>query len=133
MSNLKITTTKKARKAYGPEAIDVTDDVSSEDLGKLKQQFLENHINISAQQCKNITTSTVQQSQSGLWHSERRKRITASHFGSIVSRNPSKNHHTQNGILQEDTTIKEYKLKKAEENDNVCVQRSGLVIHPTHN
>ena len=35
MSNLKISTTKKARKAYGPEAIDVTDHVSSEDLGKL--------------------------------------------------------------------------------------------------
>jgi hypothetical protein len=62
MSNLKISTTKKARKTYGPEAIDVTDDVFSEDLGKLKQQFLENHINISAQQCKNINfneTSSV--------------------------------------------------------------------------
>jgi hypothetical protein len=52
--------------AYGPEAIDVADGVSFEDLGKLKQQFLENQINISAQQCKNITTSTIQQSQSGL-------------------------------------------------------------------
>jgi hypothetical protein len=71
--------------AYGPEAIDVADDVSFEDLGKLKQQFLENQINISAQQCKNITTSTIQQSQSGLWHSERRKRISASHFGSCFN------------------------------------------------
>ena len=129
--------------AYGPEAIDVADDVSFEDLGKLKQQFLENQINISAQQCKNITTSTIQQSQSGLWHSERRKRISASHFGSIVKRNPSLpiqifvrnmlyssfsgNHHTRNGILKEDTTIEEYRLKRAEENDNVCVQRSAVV------
>jgi hypothetical protein len=128
MSNLKISTTTNARKAYGPEDVDVTDDVSSEDLGKLKQQFLENHINISAHQCINITTSTVQQSQSGLSHSDRRKRITASHFGSIVKRNPSLpiqifvrnmlyssfsgNHHTRNGILQEDTTIEEYKLIK---------------------
>ena len=127
MSNLKISTTTNARKVYGPENIDATDDASSEDLGKLKQ-FLENYINISAQQCKNITTSTVQQSQSGLWNSERRKRITASHFGSIVKRNPSLsikkfvrnmlyssfsgNHHTRNGILQEDTTIEEYKLTK---------------------
>ena len=128
MSNLKISTTTNARKAYGPENIDVTDDASSEDLGRLKQ-FLENHINISAQQCKNITASTVQQSQSGLSHSERRKRITASHFGSIVKRNPSLpiqtfvrhmlyssfsgNHHTRNGILEEDTTIEEYKLIKS--------------------
>jgi hypothetical protein len=44
----------------------------------------------------------------------------------------SGNHHTRNGILQEDTTIEEYKLTKAEENDNVCVQRCGLVFHPTH-
>jgi hypothetical protein len=40
------------------------------------------------------------------------------------------NRHTRNGILQEDTTIEEYKLKKAEENENVIVHRSGLVIHP---
>ena len=40
------------------------------------------------------------------------------------------NLHTRNGILQEDTTIEEYKLKKAEENENVIVQRSGLVVHP---
>ena len=100
------------------------------------------------QQCQAITKSTIQQSQSGLWHSERKKRITASNFGSIVKRNPSLpvqkfvrnllytsfrgNHHTRNGILQEDTTIEEYKLKKAEESQNVCVEKSGLVIHPTH-
>ena len=40
------------------------------------------------------------------------------------------NRHTRNGILQEDTTIEEYKLNKAEENENVIVQRSGLVILP---
>lgn len=40
------------------------------------------------------------------------------------------NRHTRNGILQEDTTIEEYKLKKAEEKENVIVHRSGLVIHP---
>jgi hypothetical protein len=40
------------------------------------------------------------------------------------------NRNTRNGILQEDTTIEEYKLKKAEENENVIVQRSGLVILP---
>jgi hypothetical protein len=40
------------------------------------------------------------------------------------------NRNTRNGILQEDTTIEEYKLKKAEENQNLIVQRSGLVILP---
>lgn len=143
---LKTSTTKKARQAYGPEAIDITDDVSQSDLDQLQQSFIENHVNLSAQQCKTITTSTIQQSHSGLWHSERKKRITASNFGTIVKRNPSipiqklvrnmlystfhGNRHTRNGILQEDTTIEEYKLKKAEDNENVIVHRSGLVIHP---
>jgi hypothetical protein len=42
------------------------------------------------------------------------------------------NRHTRNGILQENTTIEEYKLKKAEEKENVCVKPCGLVIHPTY-
>ncbi|VDI15012.1 Hypothetical predicted protein [Mytilus galloprovincialis] len=146
-SSLKTSTTRKATRAYGPEATDVVEDVSATVLQKLQDNFLQTHINLSAQQCKNITTSTFHQSQSGLWHSERKKRITASNFGSIVKRNPSLpiakfvrtilyssfsgNRHTRNGINQEDTTIEDYKLKKAEENENVSVERSGLVIHHT--
>ncbi|CAG2231420.1 unnamed protein product [Mytilus edulis] len=124
MSCLKTSTSKKARKAYGPEAIDVTDDVSSDNLEKLKHDYLNLHIHLSELQRLNITNLTILQSQSGLWHTERKKRITASDFGSIVKRNPK-------GILEEETTIEEYKLKKAEESENVCVERSGLVIHPT--
>jgi hypothetical protein len=45
------------RQAYGPEAIDITDDVSQSDLDQLQQSFIENHVNLSAQQCKTITTS----------------------------------------------------------------------------
>ncbi|CAG2244247.1 unnamed protein product [Mytilus edulis] len=147
MSCLKTSTSKKARKAYGPEAIDVTDDVSSDNLEKLKHDYLNLHIHLSELQRLNITNLTILQSQSGLWHTERKKRITASDFGSIVKRNPSLltakfirtilystftgNYHTRKGILEEETTIEEYKLKKAEESENVCVERSGLVIHPT--
>jgi hypothetical protein len=43
-----------------------------------------------------------------------------------------RNRHTRNGILQEDTTIEEYKLKKAEEKENITVSRSGLTIHPEY-
>jgi hypothetical protein len=144
----KTNTTRKARRAYGPEAVKVTDDISTDDINKLQEEFMEKHINLSAQKCDNITKNTIQQSQSGLWHSERKKRITASNFGSIVRRNPplpielffrnmlyssfNGNRHTRNGILQENTTIEENKLKKAEENENVCVKPCGLVIHPTY-
>ncbi|XP_071148268.1 uncharacterized protein [Mytilus edulis] len=148
ISSLKGCTTRKARQSYGTDAIEVTTDVSTTALEKLQNDFLDTHINLSADQCKQITLSTVQQSQSGLWHSERHKRITASNFGSIIRRNPSLpinkfvrnllysqfkgNRHTRNGILQEDTTIEEYKLKKAEDNENIYVNKTGLVIHPTN-
>ena len=144
----KTSTTRRARRAYGPETVKVTDDISTDDLNKLQEEFMEKHINLSAQKCDNITKNTIQQSQSGLWHSERKKRITASNFGSIVRRSSSLpidkfvrnmlyssfngNRHTRNGILQENTTIVDYILKKAEENENVCVKPCGLVIHPTY-
>ncbi|CAG2223192.1 unnamed protein product [Mytilus edulis] len=119
-SSLKTSTTRKATRAYGPEATDVVEDVST--------TF--------------INLSQVFGIQKG------KKRITASNFGSIVKRNTSLpiakfvrtilyssfsgNRHTRNGINQEDSTIEEYKLKKAEENENVSVERSGLVIHHTN-
>jgi hypothetical protein len=148
ISTQKTSTTRKARRTYGPEAVKVTDDVSTDDLNKLEEEYMEKHINLSAQKCENITKNTIQQSQPGLWHSERKARITASNVGSIVRRNPSLpiefffrnmlyssfngNHHTRTGILQENTTIEENKLKKVEENENVCVNPCGLVIHPTY-
>ena len=65
-------TTRKVHRAYGPEAVKVTDDVSTDDLNKFQEEFMEKHINLSAQKCDNITKNTIQQSQSGLWHSERK-------------------------------------------------------------
>ena len=62
IATIKPSTTKKARQAYGPEAIDITDDVYQSDLDQLQQSFIENHVNLSAEQCKTITTSTIQQS-----------------------------------------------------------------------
>ncbi|KAK3108124.1 hypothetical protein FSP39_001687 [Pinctada imbricata] len=134
--------------AYGPEALDVTEDVSSSELATLQTKFLDNHVNLSSNQCQIISNSTINQSQSGLWYAERKKRITASNFGLVVKRNPSLpvqkfvktllystfhgNRHTRNGLLQEDTTIEEYKLKMAEQKENVVIERSGLIIHPQH-
>jgi hypothetical protein len=39
ITTIKTSTTKKARQAYGPEAIDYTDDVSQSDLDQLQQSF----------------------------------------------------------------------------------------------
>ena len=43
-------TTRKVHRAYGPEAVKVTDDVSTDDLTK--------HINLSAKKCANITRNS---------------------------------------------------------------------------
>ncbi|KAK3102700.1 hypothetical protein FSP39_013237 [Pinctada imbricata] len=42
------------------------------------------------------------------------------------------NRNTKNGLLQERSTIEEYKLKKAEEGENVIVESSGLIISKDH-
>ncbi|CAG2245037.1 unnamed protein product [Mytilus edulis] len=39
--------------------------------------------------------------------------------------------HTRKGMLGEDTTIEEYKLKNSKESENVCVERIALVIQST--
>ena len=49
---LKVSTSKSAQKAYGPKALDVTDNISSSDLINLQDEFLEKYINLSARQCK---------------------------------------------------------------------------------
>ena len=62
ISTQKTSTTRKARRTYGPEAVKVTDDVSTDDLNKLQEEFMEKHINLSAKKCDNITKNTIQQS-----------------------------------------------------------------------
>lgn len=65
-------TTRKVYRAYVPEAVKLTDDVSTDDLNKLQEEFMEN---ISTYLLKNVPILpgiAIQQSQSGLWHSERK-------------------------------------------------------------
>lgn len=108
------------------------------------------NIDIPANKINAVQKATQQQSLtlSGLWHSERRMRLTGSRFGSVVKRNPSipvtplvhellypkfkGSRLATNGLRQEKVTIPEYILKKAEVMVNVTVQTSGLVIHPEH-
>lgn len=149
LRNLKQSTTTKAKRAYGEDATEVTEDISASDLEAKKQEFLNKHVCVSSTQIAKIQSSTSKQSSSGLWHSERRIRLTASNFGKVYRRRPSipvknlvksllysnfkGNRHTRNGLLQERSTIEEYKLRKAEENENVIVKDSGLVIDHNNN
>ena len=88
----------------------------------------------------------VNQSQSGLWLTERRKRVTASNFGSIVGRKPTipvskcvrtflysrlkGTRHTRNGLFNERSTIEEYKMKIRDKGENVKLWTSSRTSFP---
>ncbi|KAJ8299479.1 hypothetical protein KUTeg_023539, partial [Tegillarca granosa] len=81
-----------------------------------------------------------------MWVDERKKRITASNFGTVFRRNvkiPVKNlvktmlystfrgnQHTRKGIQEEAMTIREYKLPKNSEGITINVEPIGLIISP---
>ena len=136
--------TKRARRAYGKEAVDVVPDISTKELEERSAEFLDKHINISEQKCSEVESNTKDQSNSALWKKERRMRLTASSFGEIFKRNPSLkckpiiqrllysnfrgNRYTIFGLQAETSAIKEYIQMKKEEGVNVNVQKSGLNI-----
>ena len=141
-------TSKSAKSSYGNEAIQCEDDVDTSVLNTKCDQYMSHHINISNDKINAITTLTEDQSNSQVWHQERRKRITASNLGLILKRKTSisvkniveqllyktfkGNEFTLFGLQQERNTIHEYILKKAEQGINVNVNRCGLFIHPEH-
>lgn len=60
-------------------------DITPEELQKEKEDFLEK-LKKSAEEIKSIQELTKEQSDSDLWHLERRKRLTASNFHAICSK-----------------------------------------------
>ena len=71
-------TSKKARREYGPNSTEVCDDLDITTLEQLKEEYLKLHIEISNDKLDQIEKQTVQQSASQVWKSERKKRLTAS-------------------------------------------------------
>jgi hypothetical protein len=138
--------TKRARLEYGPEAVEVIPDCSSDNLKVATDNFLRTQIHLEEAKLQEITDTT--QDQYFEWKQERKKRLTASNFKSVVDRNPSikvaplvrrllydsfkGNAYTRHGLAEEDATLQEYVLKKAGEGCNVVVQKSGLVISRDH-
>ncbi|VDH93322.1 Hypothetical predicted protein, partial [Mytilus galloprovincialis] len=141
-------TAASSKKHYGPEAIQVEADISSEELDKRKQQYLKKHIEITPSEIDDIEINTRLQGSCKRWRDERATRLTASNFGLIFKRNPkipvtpllnqllnSKfygNSATRHGLSEERITIKEYIQYKLKQNVHVKVERMGLVIDKTH-
>ncbi|CAG2214773.1 unnamed protein product [Mytilus edulis] len=149
IKSAKESTAASSKKHYGPEAIQVEADISSEELDKRKQQYLKKHIEISHSEIDDIEINTRLQGSCKRWRDERATRLTASNFGLIFKRNPkipvtpllnqlllnSKfygNSATRHGLSEERITIKEYIQYKLKQNVHVKVERMGLVIDKTH-
>ncbi|CAG2230579.1 unnamed protein product [Mytilus edulis] len=141
-------TTKKARYEYGPDSMEVTKDVEKLELDQLKDNYISQHIELTHDQILAIERQTKTQSNSQVWKTERKKRLTASNFGKIVKRNTKLkikplvsellysgfkgNAYTVKGLQEERNSIHEYILKKAESGVNVNVESSGLIIDKNH-
>jgi hypothetical protein len=131
----------QARKSYGPEALDITPDLTETELEKSKEVFLTQEINISEQKIDQIEERTREQSKSTAWKLERKKRLTSSLFGHVIKRNPSLkvaplvksilysnfrgNLYTKIGIQNEQKCIEDYIKSKP---NIASVEKVGLCI-----
>jgi len=139
---------KKARREYGTDALDVVPDVSSQQLQDKCKNYMSVHVNLTEDKIKKIEALTTSQSQCTTWIDERKKRLTSSRFGDIVKRNTRinvaplvknllytnfrGNAFTIHGLGQESITIQEYILKKKDEGVSVTVSPVGLMIDVNH-
>jgi hypothetical protein len=139
---------KKAKLSYGKDALVVEPDYDSAVLKDRCQSFYEQNVVATPAKMKYVEESSRLQSESGVWHAERRVRLTASNFGRIFTRqrknklapliksvihSPFKgNANTRYGLAQENNTVFEYELQQVSKRVNVKVKRCGLVIHPEH-
>lgn len=138
LDELKETTSKKAKIAYGSN-LDDTPDVSKEKLAELCDAFLNKRIRKNDDEIQAIENASVGQCNSDLWKKERHIRLTSSNFGKIMPRRLNNvstslaermlyskfkgNIHTIRGLAQEKNTIIEYENKY-----NVQVKTTGFRI-----
>ena len=135
---------KRARLEYGSEALDVTPDLSTDQLEQKMNTYMKTEIDLNEIAIKGIEEKTRDQSKSKLWTQERKKRLTSSNFGSVIKRKANikvtpivrsflykqfrGNKSTRIGLEKENICINEYIQTKRGENVNVEVQNVGLVI-----
>jgi hypothetical protein len=138
---------KKAKSSYGEDCIITEQDVDNETLELKKNRWYQKRVAVSDKIIGCIEKATRLQGQSGVWHSERKVRLTASVVKSVACRKPSLkikpivnnllygtfrgNSATFNGLMQEKACIKEYKALKEDEEEGIIYEilPCGLVIH----
>ena len=140
---------KKARQSYGPESVQVSEDVSDGVLAQLNKNYVATQVEVSDLERSNIELATRGQSDNPQWYIERQKRLTSSSFGDVLKRRPKTpvvrlvrtllypsfkgNTYTRYGTMEEQNAIDEYILRKAEDGVNAKVTSCGLMLHKQHN
>ena len=111
-------------------------DLSDEEIARKKTDFLDK-LNLNETEKQNLFEETISQSLCSLWTEERRKRLTASNFGSVCNRLPYTScQNLVKKILYSyfDTGAMKYGRKheksaiKELEKENIIVKPSGLFI-----
>ena len=141
-------TCKRARLSYGEECIDVSTDVSKDELQQQCDSFYSEKVCVSSVQRTTIEKTSRSQFLSGVWHGERHKRLTTCNFGEIIQRRPATKvtkfvkrllytefrgtSYTRYGIQEENATLLEYEIEKSSNGSAVKVKKAGLHIHPEH-
>ena len=101
-----------------------------------KLSFL-SKLSLNATERENLRKETVMQSESPLWMAERRKRLMASHFGSVCNKLPSTKCDTiVKKILYNNLETEGMKYGRRHEKDALCaiknmnidVQPCGLIV-----
>ena len=150
----RIDDTAIARKSYRRddnvlEPNEVTGDIPQEYLDELKKSFYETKVVVTQQQSGIIERSTRGQAKSEQWHSERRKRLTASKVGGIAKMKSNTkrskkvkellystfrgNKATHYGMDMEKVAQKEYITEQQQKKEvGLTVDDAGLFVCPTH-
>lgn len=120
----------------------ISNNVMITDLSLEHKNFITAHLLLTFDETIQLEQKTVDQSLSDQWYEERKKRITASHFGSVINRRksiypksiiksilsnktPFKSEACQWGHDKEKVAISMYEQKF-----NVNVESCGLIINP---
>ncbi|XP_060589163.1 uncharacterized protein LOC132744460 [Ruditapes philippinarum] len=134
---------KKGKADYGEEVLIDTDDISKENLELECENYFKTEImNVKIDE---IEKKTRGQSSNDLWHDERKKRLTSSIFGDVMSRSLNNNSsniikrllyskfkgniYTIRGQNEEENARIEYKnIKNKSVNTVKTIQIPGLVV-----
>ncbi|KAJ8314129.1 hypothetical protein KUTeg_008690 [Tegillarca granosa] len=127
---------KKARKEYGSESLQVVPDLEKSELLQRCEEYDNSCVRLTDRQCKKIEQLTRIQSLSVTWKEERIKKTNILCFKTIVRRliygNFGGTSYTRTGLQSESITLKEYAEFKRKEKEEVNIEKSGLAIDLNH-